>query len=53
MVRCAVAGVAAEACAFRRSPLDISNFNNIGAAMLSLFEFATEENWPTLMYNMV
>jgi hypothetical protein len=32
------------------NPLDMGNFDNVGAAMLVLFELSTQENWPYFMY---
>jgi hypothetical protein len=32
------------------NPIDYGNFDNIGQAMLTLFELTTEENWPGNMY---
>jgi hypothetical protein len=35
------------------NPPTQANFDNIGSALMFLFELGTEENWPTLMYGVV
>ena len=35
------------------NPLGLPNYDNIGNALLAMFELTTEENWPTLMYSAV
>jgi voltage-dependent calcium channel L type alpha-1D len=33
--------------------IDINNFDNVGAALLTLFQMSTTEGWVTLMYDLV